>query len=163
MCLKSVIIVMILVFIPLTSLAWNDEVTHIELTRHAISTFNSVIDNYLKKDLGIEKGTKKIIGNRMIKEWIEYGSEMEDDPPCRAANHFHNPSLPWEDSGLSDHFFPVDIFCVFGDYKPLALPSNLTWATGSLSRDGTNKNDKIIEENLWDWQSARESKIIFFN
>jgi hypothetical protein len=152
---------MIILLIPLTSLAFNDELTHIELTRRAISTFNSDINNYLGENLGIEKGTKKIIGDRTIKEWLEYGSEMEDDPPCRAANHFHNPSLLWENAGLSDHYFPVDIFCIFGDYKPLALPSNLTWATGFFSRSPDSLNTKIIEENTYDWASAREYFYIY--
>jgi len=155
----TVLIFFYICFLPVISRAFNDETTHPELSERAI--VHSVMEEYLEQEIGIVDNIDERINGKTIEGWIKYGSEMEDDPPCRASNHFHNPNLPWSESGLSDHLWAVDVFCVFGDYMPSFLTSNVTWATGYLSRGGQDKDDKIIIENKWDWQNAREYFYIY--
>ena len=97
------------------SLAWDNEVTHKDLSEYA--TESSVLGNdkgdYLK-NLGFVQGIKEqIIFNRKVKkvfEWIQEGAELEDAGgnlnaflgAGRFNNHFHNPLKPWGSAGLDD-------------------------------------------------------------
>lgn len=81
-----------------TTCAFDDRVTHPQLTDIAIK--NSVLkNNYLSKNLGNEfsKDYESVINGRKVIEWLTKGSTDEDTPNCRAANHFHNPLLSWNE------------------------------------------------------------------
>lgn len=104
----------------------------------------------LKDDL------KTTLGSKNILKWLQYGAEMEDDPVCRAGNHFHNPYLYWTESGLSDTLWPVDLYCYATiEFPPSSIESNVTWATGYSNRDFIYSKSTVAEDNIWDWESAR--------
>ncbi|MFZ2631634.1 MAG: hypothetical protein WA081_10785 [Desulfosalsimonadaceae bacterium] len=154
-CLSLIIC---LFFPPAGSWAFNDDTTHPELTMRAILPSNSNIDNYLKENLKIDKGVKEYILEKTIQDWIKYGAKMEDaEDICRASNHFHNPNLPWGESGLTDTSWLANLYCIeFSDYRHDALISDITWATGYLSMNPDNFYVNILDKNEWDWASARE-------
>ncbi|MCI5142717.1 MAG: hypothetical protein D3909_13540 [Candidatus Electrothrix sp. ATG1] len=59
----------------------------------------------LKYQLGFKDDDVKLSKGQHIypiAEWLELGSKKEDDPMCRAANHFHDPWKPWDKSELTD-------------------------------------------------------------
>jgi hypothetical protein len=90
--------------------AFNDTVTHRQLTEAAINTHYKIS---LVAFIGYSSGYKKTfqgkdrIGrerNISVLEWFQEGSTDEDNPLCRATNHFHNPthSGDWTQSKMSD-------------------------------------------------------------
>ena len=96
------------------------------------------------------------IDGKLLIEWIQYGAEMEDDPMCRAANHFHNPYLDWTESGLSDTLPLVNWWCwATSPYPPDEIKSNVSWATGYSDRGYIDPYSDISDVNAWDWDSAR--------
>ncbi|MSN27280.1 MAG: hypothetical protein GJV46_15620 [Geobacter sp.] len=119
--------------------AFNDKITHRQLTEKAID--NSELNTYIKF-VGYSSGKNKELegkdrkGNTQkytIGRWLQEGSEDEDSPTfCRASNHFHNPiyktqqpfSLDWLGSQMSDSP-TVDASCGT-DHRY----SNVTFATG---------------------------------
>ena len=63
--------------------------THRELSQRAVRSSN--VDNFLQAQLNVLRGIENNIFNgNMVIEWIEDGSEREDDSG-RFFNHFHNP------------------------------------------------------------------------
>ena len=86
--------------------AWDDKNTHPALTLEAVDRATNFKDA-LKSQLGLEGEPirEKLYNGKntySITKWLTLGSEKEDDPLCRAANHFHNPWKPWEESMLTD-------------------------------------------------------------
>lgn len=122
--------------------AFNDTITHRELTKVAVKPANSNVDRYLVTFIGYSSGNDKELegkdrkGNTQkytIGRWLQEGSEDEDSPTfCRASNHFHNPIyktqqpflLDWLESQMSDSL-TVDASCGT-DHRY----SNVTFATG---------------------------------
>jgi hypothetical protein len=88
---------------------------------------------------------------------LKKGSEVEDDPNCRASNHFHNPlALNWKESGTSDQPLLLSLLCY--NWRPWY--SNVTWATGYLAPPPggpqatfTSEPDRAPNT----WNSAREN------
>jgi hypothetical protein len=84
--------------------AFDDAVTHKELIFNAAEV--STLDGYSKDKLGLPQGIFTDLGpnshgkpthekdNRII-EWLREGAFIEDNPICRATNHFHNPLRDW--------------------------------------------------------------------
>jgi hypothetical protein len=105
----------------------------------------------------LENGINTILADKELIYWIQYGAQMEDDPNCRAANHFHNPYLDWwTASGLDDPFPLSNWICwAFSPYPPEAIKSNVSWATGFDDRGYINPSSNVAEINEWDWDSAR--------
>jgi len=104
----------------------------------------------------LTSGINTKINGKSLREWIEYGAEMEDDPMCRASNHFHNPYLDWTASGLTDTLPLVDWYCwATSPYPPDAIKSNVTWATGFSDRGYIDPSSDVADVNEWDWESAR--------
>ena len=82
---------------------------------------------------------------------------MEDDPSCRASNHFHNPYKQWDRAGLTDLQWLIGWWCwISSPYDPDEISSSLVWATGLLNSSGTEVASDVIVRNEWDWSSARE-------
>jgi hypothetical protein len=127
--------------------AYDDNITHNQLTEHAIR--NSSVDDYFRIHLGLPEGRETIYHLSIptfkendarnsdgwrLRQIIQEGSRMEDTPNCRASNHFHNPLKAWADAGLTDTHPVTDALChnwngaLDGVYY-----SNLTWATNFLS------------------------------
>ncbi len=127
-----------LIFVTTVS-AWDNVVTHPFLTKRAAES--SKLKTYLvntlklsdKKDSVLKTELKVGAKPKTILEWLRYGSDQEDVPMCRAANHFHNPLKNWYESGLTDtsigiHYVICPIF--FRQYTPSNINSAISWATG---------------------------------
>ena len=118
--------------------AWNAERTHRDLSRIAAqkSVLNVQMGNYLQ-NLGYSNGTEEIFYldgvPKRVWKWIEDGGEEEDAGnifTSKYYNHFHNPTLAWEEAGLNMI------------YPDVINTSSLVWA-----QDDSNE---------WSWQKARE-------
>jgi hypothetical protein len=138
------------------ALAYNDKITHPNLSENALLESNTRGNNYLSKNLMLKDKENSLINGKTLIEWLQYGAEMEDDPMCRASNHFHNPYLDWTDSGLSDTLPLVDWWCwSTSPYPPEEIKSNVTWATGYSDRGYIDPFSDVSDVNAWDWESAR--------
>ena len=72
--------------------------THRELSQRAVRSSN--LDNILKTQLNVLRGIENdIFNDNTVIDWIEDGSEREDDSG-RFFNHFHNPLRRWDEAGL---------------------------------------------------------------
>ncbi len=137
--------------------AFDDKVTHPHLTR--ISAEKSNLGTYFRSQINLQDGIQTLLNGKSIVRWLQYGAEMEDDPACRASNHFHDPYKSWSEAGLTDNLWVVDLICIFqesGQYPPDEIYSNLTWATGHLNRSGELLSANALEANQWDWFDARK-------
>lgn len=140
--------------------AWNDSLTHPALTQRAISA--SAIDDYMRNQLNLADGLDTNLDGMIARQIIELGSKLEDDPSCRASNHFHNPYLDWQEAGLTDTLWLVDLYCLFfSSYAPSTVVSNLTWATGFTATDPSVYDEAARSANEMDWASAREYFLIY--
>ncbi|MCI5142715.1 MAG: hypothetical protein D3909_13530 [Candidatus Electrothrix sp. ATG1] len=105
--MRNILFFFIILFflVPSWSGAWDDKSTHPAFTREAVNR-TTLFKDALKSQLGFEGQIKEKLYNEKkthsIIEWLALGSEKEDEPMCRAANHFHNPWKPWEESKLTD-------------------------------------------------------------
>ncbi|MCP4023155.1 MAG: hypothetical protein GY729_15035 [Desulfobacteraceae bacterium] len=87
-----------------SAFAFDNKSSHPTITLKALEK-NIVFDKALKAKFGFEEGLDTNLPNgltggrkkhRTITEWLKQGAYEEDEPPCRASNHFHNLLLPWE-------------------------------------------------------------------
>ena len=138
--------------------AWNDTDTHPHITKEAID--RSFLDQYLKTQLKLAEGREKILQRNPIEYWLKYGATQEDHPICRASNHFLDPYKSWAQSGLTDELWALMFpYCPLDGYPTWTIRSNVTWATGCLSKDCAgqgNIDHDSIAYNAWDWPSARQ-------
>lgn len=133
------IFLFIVFLIPAGAVAYNDTKTHPHITENAVKESN--LNYYLQNNLGFTKSQDQnkpgtFFKDHYVTELLQKGSELEDDPACRASNHFHNPLSDWDVSGLTDTWWPVNLWCYgfgLGQYPPDEISSNITWATGYLS------------------------------
>ena len=78
--------------------------THGELSATAVD--RSSLDVILKTQYRLDAGTGAVVGGKntllqSVRQWIADGGILEDSPPYRALNHFHNPTVPWLQAGVS--------------------------------------------------------------
>ncbi len=112
---------LILLFVvPTASSAFDDRATHPKMTDLAV--LSSTLDKTLRDDLGIADGINTFLrsasgGPQLIRLWLQVGSTLEDDPVCRASNHFHNPLRPFTASGVTDLPWWVRARCAFSEYS----------------------------------------------
>ena len=122
----EVILLVLFIFTIYESvLAWDNKVTHRDLSKYAsdssiLRSCNNAQDqncDYLK-NLGLDKGLIDILewdGSSTIKQgkiedWLREGAYLEDagnnwqgfTGAARYTNHFHNPLKPWDNAGLTD-------------------------------------------------------------
>jgi len=126
-------IIIIIFIVSLTfgnAFSFDNEKTHRRLTDKAITY--TQIDNILKNNLGLQNGVNEYLQNRKIIDWLKQDSFLEDEPPCRASNHFHSPlnSLSWTESGMSNSPWFINWWCSGSEYPPGNIKSNVHWATG---------------------------------
>jgi len=90
-----------------------------EVAQRVIDGFS--LDSYLKSHLGFKSGIEdeflKDSDKKTVLQWLGEGGFQEDRPgskidyilgrPTRSVNHFHNPLLPWDQSGLDDSVFGI--------------------------------------------------------
>ncbi|NYT20080.1 MAG: hypothetical protein GKC08_07320, partial [Methanosarcinales archaeon] len=136
--------------------AFDDEKTHPYLTGAAVEAIRETIQPYLKDMLKLRSGLEQSIKDKSLKEWLKVGSTDEDDPPCRASNHFHNPlDISWSIAGMKDEPWFIDLKCSLGEYPPSEINSAVHWATGYTQPAEPNV-PKMETGNQWDWDHARE-------
>lgn len=133
MRIKIAIIIFTLLFIR-NAYSFDNVVTHKDITKNAAE--NSNISSYLISTIGFKKGIETKLNGKTILQWLREGSSSEDEPTCRATNHFHNPLLSWDKSYMTDEPSLIHAACV-----AWRRHSNVTWATGYLSPppDGTKE------------------------
>lgn len=156
--MRQVVILIIVAFVAISgteTFAWNDEITHPHVTFESVrfSSFGKFTEEQLK----LADGAFTNLNGKRLHEWLQHGAEQEDYPSCRASNHFHDPYKPWDQSGLSDTQWLVELWCWglgMGQYPFSDISSNLTWATGYSSE--TTLNHERMDFNQQDWASARQ-------
>jgi hypothetical protein len=102
------------------------------------------------------------IPGKNILVMLQDGAQLEDDPKCRASNHFHNPlnSIPWTNAFMVDDPFYVSGWCsssLNDGGKWASKYSAVSWATGYEAPD---RRRSTSTGNLQDWDHVREK---FFN
>jgi hypothetical protein len=156
------IIVFLLVFCSqgLFSYAYDNETTHPYICGKAVEE-TIIFNNYLVNNLGLPQGIKtKLFGSKTIVQWLQSGSLNEDEPNCKASNHFHNPLLPWDESFMSDDTTDIGSlirsYCGTKDWPFSDRKSNVTWATGYLapSPNGAKEGEWGVHEPV-NWDTAR--------
>lgn len=131
MKMKTAIFILILVFVVAvkTTFAFEEQETHRKITEKATGFSNA--EKYIINNLGFCEGLKTVFpvdSTNTIIYWLMEGSKLEDSVVCRRANHFHNPLLPWEQSGMGDDPLWAESGCTFWTRY-----SAVTWGTGYLS------------------------------
>ena len=158
--MKDILFLLILplsvIYIIPYSYAFSNESTHRHISRMALNVSQTVSNSYFENTLILKAGKNTPVEGRIVSEWIQLGAEKEDDPPCRASNHFHNPYLDWTASGLTDTWWLTDWWCwSTSPYPPEEIKSNVTWATGYDKRGYVDPDSDVSEVNAWDRESAR--------
>lgn len=138
--------------------AYDDKITHPTITKVAASE-RPYLNDYLINNLGISDGLEAVINDKMIIEWFMDGSTNEDDPLCRASNHFHDPTVElWQNAGRSDQnllISGVNAYCsAEGLYPPENIVSNIFWATGYYYRPSSPSEEPFFTDNEWNWRNA---------
>jgi hypothetical protein len=92
-----------IIFLAHISLALEKE-TH-EFINKKIARNQSIINSYLKDQLGFAKGiTTPFLyqsQSRSVEDWIGLGGKYEDEPMyTRSLKHFHDPLEAWDDAGF---------------------------------------------------------------
>jgi hypothetical protein len=136
--------------IPTAALAYDDKLTHPDLTKAAVQESN--LDEYLEKSLGIFDGLDKIHkGKDSVLELLRNGSENED-LKSRAFNHFWDPI---RNAGLDDPRLLV--------WQPSG-EGNMDWAMGyeyeqpngkPLDDCGPGDHSSNRDCNDYSWRRAR--------
>jgi len=132
--------------------SFDDQDTHPRLTVSGVRV--SGLDSLLKAELrmvdGIETVLQPAAGKPVsVLRLLQGGSRLEDAPPCRARNHFHNPLRPFTSSGVTDLPFFVRDACA--DTPFAVTRSNVLWGTRFVSpvEKGPGAG------NPFDWDAAR--------
>lgn len=161
---RIVVVLIFMVFIMSSTItnAYDNVDTHRRITKTAVSAA-SQLDNYLMHNLGFAKGYEDKTNGKMIIEWLQEGSYGEDEPNCRASNHFHNPLLPWDQSYMSDDSSGesaiIRAYCSSMGWTYANRKSNISWATGYLApppngqKASFNQNPDYAPYN---WDKARQ-------
>ncbi|MFH7320188.1 hypothetical protein ACHHRT_06165 [Desulfurivibrio sp. D14AmB] len=156
--MKKIFSCFAIVFLISSSLAFafDDKRSHPSFTETAVG--HSILEDTLIANLGIERGIGTRLSDRIdtfaIIDWLKRGAELEDDPRCRASNHFHDPTKPWPEAMLTDSTWYLNLYCGTSRY------SNLVWATGMVDENQTPlhppvNNDSNIN-NGRNWSVARD-------
>ncbi|MBI4686585.1 MAG: hypothetical protein HY756_02225 [Nitrospirae bacterium] len=121
-----------------THILWALEKDTHEFLNKKLARNYSILNNYLKDQLGFSKGIEEtfVSGNqgKTVEEWIGIGGKKEDEPAySRSLNHFHIPLVPWDSSGFK------------GTSK-----SSVIWSQEQGSFGSAFGGD-------WSWKKARDS------
>ena len=150
--MKKVFFLWILaLFLSGNVLAYNNQVTHKSLTE--ISVEKSDLSQYVIDNFNLPGGAGTHLGDKTIMGWIQEGAFLEDEPACRASNHFHNPIIPnWLDAGIQDLFWVFKGICNNeGEYPANEATSAVRWGTGYAG-----PGDKNLSRNPNDWDAAQK-------
>lgn len=155
--------ILLLALIPSTTYAFDNQSTHKLLTEAAVNN-SEYFEIILKEQLGVEDTDVRLSNGKnthSITKWLQEGSYEEDEPSCRASNHFHNPLKSWNEAELTDPIWIVDRYCdAFSPFREKY--SNISWATGFLDPEQTPLTSPVnnvfapeSDENGRNWSVAR--------
>lgn len=138
--------------VPTLSYAFDDVDTHPRMAEKAtrVSNLDLILMNELDLADGINTRLKPLVGeSQRIFELVRRGSILEDDPGCRASNHFHNPLQPFTSAGVTDLPFWIRARCALTEYNRNL--SNVTWGTRftAPTQKGPDTGNRM------DWDAAR--------
>jgi len=139
--------------------AFDNKNAHRELTTEAVKNSKFKVDAYLENNLNLPDGTATLINGVKIEKWLIEGSYLEDEPNCRASNHFHNPLKLWTESYMSDQPWFINWWCSDGEYPAQNIKSSIHWATGYT--EPAPNGTKVETNNQWDWDYTREYFYIY--
>jgi len=114
-----------------------DVPSHRAFSEKAVRSSN--LDGFLRSELNIAGGIDQFFDGRRVFEWVQEGSEREDDSG-RFCNHFHNPLLDWNQAGLQIAPNPV---C------PTTNTSSVLWGQRP-DLQSSNESEQFA------WQNARQ-------
>lgn len=141
------------------SFGFENKTTHRDITVKAV---NINLDTTLKMSLDLGDGINTTLAYGSAPEyagqaysamrWLQIGSIDEDDPICRASNHFHNPTKEFSQAGVTD-LMVGRLWCgVTSEFT--RGNSNATWGTGF---SGPETPGSGTTGNLYDWKAARDA------
>ncbi|MFW2367063.1 MAG: hypothetical protein ACN4GW_11645, partial [Desulforhopalus sp.] len=137
---------LILVYFPFLSYGFNDEFTHPGLSRIAFekSNLSNILFDIL--NLSVESEKFAVEGKKYSAlSMLRIGAEEEDEPACRAANHFHNPlSTSWEDAELTDNVSWIDLWCETRYPMYTEKYSTVIWATNIIDKNQNHHGNPLI-------------------
>ena len=135
------------------SYGFDNEETHPAITRKAVGA--SQLDVTLRMLLGLSDGTKASLAYGQQPTYSgQIGSFDEDRPLCRASNHFHNPTKPFPQAGVTD-LMAIGLWCA-GTSEFTRGNSSATWGTGFTAPDTPGS---AALGNLYDWKATREAHL----
>lgn len=135
--MKNFMILIIILISVNDACCWDDTDTHPRITEYAVSKFFE--PSFLLEDLALSGVTKKATF------WLQDGSRLEDagikiilglEYPDRSVNHFHDPTKPLNEAGLSD--LPIS-----------PQMSTVLWAQNRAAQSAATGGD-------WSWQQVRD-------
>jgi hypothetical protein len=146
---RVIIAIVFSVFITNVAFAWNDKVTHPDLTEAAVMLIrDNWFDPYLQNNFGFKKNVQELLPYKneqmTILDILKEGSKEEDRPLSRSFNHFHEPI---SNLGLNQFCWPFDPEkCVWKG------ESALGWAKGT--GEGCREAGTCAG-NEYSWSAAR--------
>jgi hypothetical protein len=158
--MKIILMTLFLSYCFGNAFAWDDKLTHPEITRVAIQKSN--LDQQLKELLGIPDGKLHMYQKGKIEDLLQDGSTNEDIP-LRAYNHFWNPihNEGLDDSGFGWIFENNLLLRDYVWWSFSGLP-NLYWAMGEtqdgqiLDECGSGDHSSDNDCNDYSWRKARK-------
>ena len=142
------------VFVGVTLTTWSgvgssdafDLRAHGDMTLRAIQA--SSLDAYLRDELRFGQGTNEQVTGRVglfgslkvtsVSNWMIDGSALEDSPPTRLLNHFHNPRRTWDQAELRPGGVPLPF-----------VESAVRWAQDSGQVLGANTPGRTVEPHFF--------------
>lgn len=131
--LKNALIVFFVLLLPLAAFPYDSDIVHPAINE-AASRRSANLATVLQM-LGFNGGVDSFVNGRRIFWWFQDGGTLEDKPTCQTKFHFHDPTQPFDQAGLSN--IAIDSYCRNYNHR-----SSLVWAQDT-------------DDNLWSWQQAR--------
>lgn len=147
------LIILILVLIWNSSVnAYDDKITHPEITKKAIASSN--LESYLTGNFGnkFANGVEKtFINGKSVRNWLTTGATAEDAIICRRSTHFLNPLRQWIYAGMNE-FLINDKCTSYQQPGAVSKYSALAWGTGYETYGGptVGRNNQQMG-----WDNAR--------
>lgn len=150
-----------------TSFAYDNKTTHRLITEQAVKSEKDYLRLALQNNFGLSAGSDTVVNGKTVLNWLSDGSEYEDEPMCRASNHFHNPLRTWGQSFMSDDTkgkaLDIRYYCNSTGWKYSDRKSAITWATGYLTAPPNGQKasfSSALGYEPFNWDKARNN---FYN
>lgn len=133
--MKKHIIFLIILLFTVNSWGWDDQDTHPRITEYTAKQFFD--PDFLLKELVLDAKSLR------AEKWLQEGAKLEDEGTlagfvtgfARSLYHFHDPTKPLSEAGLSDLPLPPKM-------------STVLWSQNPSAQSGAKGGD-------WSWQKVR--------